>query len=186
MSINVEKNIGDILGLCIITPSIIEDNRGFFMETFNERDLRANGLNMKFIQDNHVFNYQGVLRGLHVNINSPQGKLVRVIRGKIFDVVVDLRKDSITYRKWFSVELSSNNRKQLYIPEGFAHGYYVLSNQAEVLFKVTSHWIPNDEVGISWNSKELGIEWPITNGSRLILNEKDSNNKTFSEVWEGK
>jgi len=176
MGIEIEKNVGDICDLCVITPGIYKSNHGSFMEVFNERDLKTKGLDMKFVQDNQVLSVFGVLRGLHVNMNNPQGKIIRVINGLIYDVVVDLRKSSKTYMKYFSNELSGENRKQLYIPTEFAHGYLVLSEKANVLIKMTTHWIPNDEIGIAWNSKELGIKWPIDDRMKIILNEKDTNN----------
>ncbi|WP_349946248.1 dTDP-4-dehydrorhamnose 3,5-epimerase [Lacrimispora sp. BS-2] len=183
MRIQIEENIGKIEGLTLIIPEIIRDNKGTFMETFNGQALNSVGLSSKFVQDNQVFNIGSVLRGLHVNINNPQAKLIRVLNGSIFDVVVDLRKSSSTYTKWYGVELNSENRKQLYIPEGFAHGYYVQSNTAEVLFKVTTHWVPNDEIGIAWDSKELGIQWPLKDRTKPIMNEKDANNKSFVDIF---
>lgn len=179
---NVQRDVNGIQGLCIIEPTVFEDYRGYFIEAYNEKDFFSLGLDMKFVQDNQVFSVYGVLRGMHVNRNNPQGKLIRVISGSIYDVVVDLRPGSESYKKWFGIELSASNRKQLYIPEGFAHGYLVLSEIAEVLFKVTKHYIPGDEIGILWNSPELDIKWPKLADVSYILNENDLNNKDFSEL----
>ncbi len=163
----------DIEGLCVIEPTVFKDDRGYFVETYNYNDFAAEGLDMKFVQDNQSMSVKGVLRGLHFQKQFPQGKLVRVLRGKVFDVAVDLRGGSATYGKWFGVELSAENKKQFYIPEGFAHGFVVLSDEAEFAYKVTDFYHPGDEGGLKWDDPEIGIEWPIEEGMELILSEKD-------------
>lgn len=173
--IKVEKNAGGIAGLCIIEPAVHGDSRGYFMETYNQRDLEEQGLNMVFVQDNQSMSVKGVLRGLHYQKEFPQGKLVRVIRGCVYDVAVDLRTSSPTYGKWFGVELSEENKKQFYIPEGFAHGFLVLSDTAEFCYKVTDFYHPGDEGGLKWDDPEIGIRWPIPEGMELILSQKDQN-----------
>ena len=149
--IKVEKNVGGIQGLCVIEPAVHGDNRGYFMETYNQRDMEEAGLNMEFVQDNQSCSVKGVLRGLHFQKEFPQGKLVRVIKGSVFDVAVDLRGDSETYGKWFGIELTEENKKQFYIPQGFAHGFLVLSDIAEFCYKCTDFYHPGDEGGLAWN-----------------------------------
>ena len=149
-----------IEGLYIIEPAVHGDCRGYFMETYNQRDMQEAGLNMVFVQDNQSMSVKGVLRGMHTQKEHPQGKLVRVIKGKVFDVAVDLRSGSETYGKWYGVELSEENKKQFYVPEGFAHGFLVLSDVAEFCYKVTDFYHPNDELGIAWNDPAIGIQWP--------------------------
>lgn len=165
----------DIEGLCVIEPTVFKDERGYFMETYNENDFKEAGLNMKFVQDNQSMSVRGVLRGLHFQKQYPQGKLVRVVRGKVFDVAVDLREGSPTYKKWYGVELSDENKKQFYIPEGFAHGFLVLADEAEFLYKCTDFYHPGDEGGIMWNDPEIDIEWPFEDGVELVISEKDMN-----------
>ncbi len=180
-----------IEGLYIIEPTVHGDSRGYFMETYNLRDMEAAGLNMHFVQDNQSMSVKGVLRGLHFQKEFPQGKLVRVIRGRVFDVAVDLRKSSPTYGKWYGEELSEENKKQFYISEGFAHGFLVLSDTAEFCYKVTDFYHPGDEGGLAWNDPAIGIEWPellgeycgsascdgytLSDGTPLNLSEKDRN-----------
>lgn len=149
----------DIEGLCVIEPTVHGDARGYFMETYNQRDMEEAGLNMVFVQDNQSMSSKGVLRGLHFQKQYPQGKLVRVVKGSVFDVAVDLRADSKTYGKWFGVELTEENKKQFYIPEGFAHGFVVLSDTAEFCYKCTDFYHPGDEGGLAWNDPEIGIDW---------------------------
>ena len=189
--IQVEKNAGGIEGLCVITPTVHGDERGYFMETYNENDMKEAGLSLNFVQDNQSSSSKGVLRGLHYQKNFPQGKLVRVIRGKVFDVAVDLRKGSSTYGKWYGVELSEENKKQFYIPKGFAHGYLVLSEWAEFCYKCTDFYHPGDDGGLTWNDPDIGIEWPdvigeypgngssagyhMSDGTPLNINERDEN-----------
>lgn len=149
-----------ISGLYVIEPTVHGDNRGYFMETYNLRDMKEVGLSMTFVQDNQSMSKKGVLRGLHYQIKHPQGKLVRVIKGRVFDVAVDYRKDSPTYLQWFGVELTEKNKKQFYISPGFAHGFIVLSDVAEFCYKCTDFYHPNDEGGLAWNDPKIGIEWP--------------------------
>ena len=154
-----------IEGLYIIEPKVHGDSRGYFMETYNQNDMKEAGLNMVFVQDNQSMSVKGVLRGLHYQINYPQGKLVRVIKGRVFDVAVDLRPGSETYGKWYGVELTEENKKQFYISEGFAHGFLVLSDTAEFCYKVTDFYHPNDEGGLAWNDPAIGIDWPELTGT---------------------
>ena len=164
----------EIEGLCVIEPKVFYDDRGYFVETYNQNDFKEEGLDMVFVQDNQSMSTRGVLRGLHFQKEHPQGKLVRVLRGKVFDVAVDLRKTSETYGQWFGVELSAENKKQFYIPEGFAHGFLVLSDEAEFAYKCTDFYHPGDEGGIIWNDPDIGIQWPIAEDMELILSEKDT------------
>ena len=144
----------------MIEPSVHGDQRGYFMETYNQKDMEEAGLTMKFVQDNQSGSGKAVLRGLHFQKRYPQGKLVRVIRGTVFDVAVDIRKGSATYGKWYGIELSEENKKQFYIPEGFAHGFLVLSDQAEFCYKCTDFYHPDDEGGIAWNDPTINVAWP--------------------------
>ena len=162
----------DIEGLYVIEPTVFKDERGYFVETYNQNDMKEAGLDMVFVQDNQSMSTRGVLRGLHFQKQFPQGKLVRVVRGKVFDVAVDLRSDSKTYGKWFGVELSAENMKQFYIPEGFAHGFLVLSDEAEFCYKCTDFYHPGDEGGLAWNDPEIGVEWPLEERVDLIISEK--------------
>ena len=184
-----------IEGLYIIEPKVHGDNRGYFMETYSQRDMAEAGLNMVFVQDNQSMSVKGVLRGLHFQKEYPQGKLVRVIKGRVFDVAVDLRSGSETYGQWYGVELTEDNRKQFYISEGFAHGFLVLSDTAEFCYKCDDFYHPNDEGGLAWNDPAIGIRWPelcgaysgtasaegyiLTDGTPLKLSEKD-------QKWLGK
>lgn len=161
--IKVEKT--PIEGLYVIEPTVHGDERGYFMETYNLNDMKEFGLNMTFVQDNQSMSVKGVLRGLHFQKEFPQGKLVRVIKGRVFDVAVDMRENSKTYGKWFGVELSEENKKQFYISEGFAHGFLVLSEKAEFCYKVTDFYHANDEGGLAWNDPDIGIEWPEVIGN---------------------
>lgn len=178
-----------IPGLYIIEPAVHGDHRGYFMETYNLRDMQEQGLDMVFVQDNQSMSVKGVLRGLHAQKDYPQGKLVRVIQGRVFDVAVDMRPGSETYGKWYGVELTQENKKQFYISPGFAHGFLVLSDTAEFCYKVTDFYHPNDEIGIAWNDPAIGIQWPeiigayqgtasaegytMADGTPLRLSEKD-------------
>jgi dTDP-4-dehydrorhamnose 3,5-epimerase len=178
-----------IEGLYVIEPTVHGDGRGYFVETYNQKDMHEAGLDMVFVQDNQSMSTKGVLRGLHFQKQHPQGKLVRVIRGRVFDVAVDLRSDSGTYGKWYGVELTEENKKQFYISEGFAHGFLVLSDVAEFCYKCTDFYRPGDEGGLAWNDPEIGIEWPglvgeyrgsasaagyrLADGTGLNLSEKD-------------
>lgn len=172
----------EIEGLCVIEPTVFKDERGFFMETYNQKDFKEEGLDMVFVQDNQSMSTKGVLRGLHFQKHYPQGKLVRVVRGTVFDVAVDLRKNSKTFGKWFGVELSAENKKQFYIPEGFAHGFLVLSDEAEFVYKCTDFYHPNDEGGLAWDDEEIGVKWPIVDGMELIISEKDQKWKGLTET----
>lgn len=163
--IKVEKNVGGIQGLCVIEPTVHGDSRGYFMETYNENDMKEAGLDMVFVQDNQSCSIKGVLRGLHFQKSFPQGKLVRVIKGSVYDVAVDLRSNSETYGKYYGIELTEENKKQFYIPQGFAHGFLVLSDIAEFCYKCTDFYHPGDEGGMAWNDPEIGIQWPQVNGS---------------------
>ena len=160
-------------GLYVIEPTVFYDERGYFVETYNQNDFKAEGLDMVFVQDNQSMSSRGVLRGLHYQKQYPQGKLVRVVRGTVFDVAVDLRASSETYGKWFGVELSAENKKQFYIPQGFAHGFLVLSDVAEFAYKCTDFYHPGDEGGLIWNDPDIGVEWPIEEGMQLLISEKD-------------
>lgn len=171
--IKVEKNVGGIEGLCVIKPSVHGDNRGYFMETYNQREMNEAGIDTVFIQDNQSASIRGVLRGLHRQINFPQSKLVRVVKGSVYDVAVDLRDGSPTYLKWYGVELSEDNKKQFFIPKGFAHGFLVLSDYAEFCYKVDDFFHPNDEGGIAYNDPTIGVKWPIADDMQIILSEKD-------------
>lgn len=164
-----------IEGLCIIEPRVFEDNRGFFMETYNYEDFGKAGFGMTFVQDNQSKSKRGVLRGLHYQKKYPQEKLVRVIKGEIFDVAVDIRKDSKTFGQWYGIILNSENRKQFYIPTGFAHGFFVLSDEAEIVYKCTNFYHPEDEYGIAWDDKNINIKWPLARVDEVILSEKDKN-----------
>lgn len=178
-----------IEGLYIIEPAVHGDSRGYFMETYNQNDMHEAGLDMVFVQDNQSMSTKGVLRGLHTQKEHPQGKLVRVIRGRVFDVAVDLRPGSPTYGQWYGLELSAENKKQFYVSPGFAHGFLVLSDVAEFCYKVTDFYHPDDELGIAWNDPAVGIQWPevvgryqgsasaegytLADGTPLRLSEKD-------------
>jgi dTDP-4-dehydrorhamnose 3,5-epimerase len=170
-----------INGVYIIEPKVFGDHRGYFMETYNYEDFKKAGLDMVFIQDNQSKSKKGVLRGLHYQKPNPQGKLVRVINGEVFDVAVDLREDSPTYGNWEGVILNSENKKQFYIPEGFAHGFVVLSEEAEFVYKCTEFYHPENEGSIIWNDPDIGIEWPIEDINTVLLSEKDRNAQTFKE-----
>lgn len=172
----------EIEGLKIITPTVFGDSRGYFMETYNYNDFAEAGITEKFVQDNQSASKKGVLRGLHFQINYPQDKLVRVVNGEVFDVAVDVRKDSDTFGKWFGVVLSAENKKQFFIPKGFAHGFLVLSDYAEFCYKCTDFYHPNDEGGIYYADKEIGIDWPISEGMELIMSDKDTKWKGLSET----
>lgn len=163
----------EIEGLKIITPSVFGDSRGYFMETYQYNDFKEAGIGQVFVQDNQSSSRRGVLRGLHFQIDYPQDKLVRVIRGEVFDVAVDLRKGSPTFGKWHGEILTEENKKQFFIPKNFAHGFLVLSDTAEFVYKCTDFYHPNDEGGIIWNDPDIGVEWPIPEGMELIISEKD-------------
>ncbi|MTI80581.1 MAG: dTDP-4-dehydrorhamnose 3,5-epimerase [Firmicutes bacterium] len=171
----------DIKDLYIIETTVYGDNRGYFMESYNLKDFQEAGLNMNFVQDNQSKSKKGVLRGLHFQHKFPQGKLVRVIKGEVFDVAVDLRKDSNTFGKWYGVILSEENKRQFYVPEGFAHGFLVLSEETEFVYKCTDYYHPEDEGGLIWNDPDIAIEWPLENIQEITLSEKDKQWKTIKE-----
>ena len=163
-----------IEGLKVITPTVFGDSRGYFMETYNYNDYKAAGIPEVFVQDNQSASKKGVLRGLHFQKEYPQDKLVRVVRGEVFDVAVDLREGSATFGQWYGVLLSEENKKQFFIPKGFAHGFLVLSDFAEFAYKCTDFYHPNDEGGLLYNDPEIGVEWPNPEGMELIMSEKDT------------
>ena len=164
----------DIEGLKVITPQVFGDSRGFFMETYNKNDFTEAGIDVDFVQDNQSASTKNVLRGLHFQINYPQDKLVRVVKGAVYDVAVDLRKDSKTFGKWFGVELSDENKKQFFIPKGFAHGFYVLSDYAEFTYKCSDFYHPNDEGGLIFDDPDIGVKWPFSNKEDLVMSDKDT------------
>lgn len=177
--LKIEKT--GIEGLVIIIPKIYSDSRGYFTETYNKNDFLQNGLQYNFVQDNQSKSTKGVLRGLHFQKEHPQAKLVRVIQGEVFDVAVDLRKDSTTFGKWFGIILSDTNMKQFMIPRGFAHGFKVLSDTAIFSYKCDNFYHPGDESGIIWDDPRININWPETND--IILSEKDKNHPLFEELF---
>lgn len=164
----------EIEGLKVITPQVFGDARGYFVETYNKNDFVAAGIDVEFVQDNQSASKQGVLRGLHFQKKYQQDKLVRCINGEVFDVAVDLRRDSRTFGKWFGVRLSAENKKQFFIPKGFAHGFYVLSEYAEFAYKCSDFYHPEDEGGLLWSDPDIGVEWPIIEGVELNLSDKDT------------
>ena len=170
-----------IEGLVVVEPKVFGDNRGYFMETYNYNDFKAAGLDMVFVQDNQSKSNKGVLRGLHFQKKNPQGKLVRVVSGEVYDVAVDLRKGSDTYGKWYGVLLSAENKKQFYVPEGFAHGFVVMSETAEFVYKCTRFYDPSDEGGLMWNDPEIGIDWPVPENAELLLSEKDQHHQPLKD-----
>lgn len=174
----------EVSGVLIIEPRIFEDERGFFLESFNERAMHAIGIDSHFVQDNHSCSRQGVLRGLHYQIEQTQGKLVRAVSGRVFDVAVDIRRGSATFGKWVGVELSAENRRIFWLPPGMAHGFAVLSEAADLLYKATDYYSPKAERTILWNDPELAIEWPLT--GEPILSKKDAAGESFglAEVLE--
>ncbi len=169
----------EINGVYIIEPTAYGDNRGYFMETYNEADFKAAGLDYTFVQDNQSSSRKGVLRGLHFQKTHPQAKLVRVLRGEVYDVAVDLRKSSKTYGKWVGGFLSEENKRQFMVPRGFAHGFVVMSETAEFAYKCDELYHPEDEGGIMWNDPDVGVEWPDV--GEIILSEKDKRHPTLSE-----
>jgi dTDP-4-dehydrorhamnose 3,5-epimerase len=197
--IKVEKDLNGIAGLCVINPAVHGDSRGYFMETYSQRDMEEEGIDITFVQDNQSMSTKGVLRGLHFQKQYPQTKLVRVIKGSVFDVAVDLRSGSETYGKWYGIELTEENKKQFLIPKGFAHGFLVLSDTAEFCYKCDDFYHPGDEGGLAWNDPEIGIEWPqlvgdyqgtassegytLVDGTALNLSEKDQNWKGLKDTF---
>ena len=158
----------------LVEPKVFKDERGFFMESYQKERFAAAGISFDFVQDNHSASTRGVLRGLHYQIRQPQGKLVRAVAGEIFDVAVDIRRGSPRFGKWYGAILSAENRNQLWVPPGFAHGFYVMSERAEILYKATDYYAPQWERSILWNDPALGIDWHIQNGEMPILSDKDA------------
>jgi dTDP-4-dehydrorhamnose 3,5-epimerase len=171
--------IPDVL---ILDPEVYSDERGFFMETFHAEAFRQAGIEAPFVQDNHSRSRRGVLRGLHYQIRQPQGKLVRVVRGEVFDVAVDLRRSSDTFGRWVGERLSEDNRRQLWIPPGFAHGFYVLSDWADLVYKATDFYAPEWDRTIRWDDPQLAIEWPLRAGTPPVLSEKDACGASLSRA----
>ena len=175
----------DIPEVLIFEPRVFGDARGFFFESFSSKVFNeAVGRQVEFVQDNHSQSQKGVLRGLHYQLDPhAQGKLVRCVEGEVFDVAVDLRTSSETYGKWFGVELSAENKKQFYIPEGFAHGFLVLSDEAEFAYKCTDFYHPGDEGGLLWSDETIGVQWPIEEGMELIISDKDKKWGGFNDTF---
>jgi len=171
-----------IKDLYIIEPTVFGDNRGYFMETYNYEEFKEAGLDMVFVQDNESKSTKGVLRGLHFQREYSQGKLVRVLSGEVFDVAVDLRKDSETYGKWFGVMLSGENKRQFYVPEGFAHGFLVTSDEAVFVYKCTNLYHPEFEGGITYNDPDIAVEWPLNGIENVLLSEKDKKAQTLKAL----
>ncbi len=195
--IDIIKNAGGIEGLCVITPVVHGDSRGYFVETYNLQNMKEAGIDNVFVQDNQAMSRKGVLRGLHFQKAHPQAKLLRVISGSVFDVAVDMRKGSSTYGKWHGEILTSENGKQVYVPKGFAHGYLVLSDKAEICYKCDDFYHPEDEGGIAWNDPDVGIKWPglkgeyrgnakiegyTFEGALPVINERDQNWPKLGEL----
>jgi dTDP-4-dehydrorhamnose 3,5-epimerase len=180
----MKVEVTEIPDVLIVEPAVFGDERGFFLESFNERAMREIGIDAQFVQDNHSRSQRNVLRGLHYQINQPQGKLVRVVSGRVFDVGVDLRRDSATFGKWAGVELSAENKRLFWLPPGLAHGFLVLSESADFLYKATDYYAPRSERTIMWNDPDLAIEWPLE--SEPILSSKDAAGTAFraAEVFE--
>ena len=172
----------DLSDVILIQPRIFDDARGFFLESYQKERFSAAGIHADFVQDNHSASTKGVLRGLHYQTRQPQGKLVRVVVGEVFDVAVDLRRSSSTFGRWVGVTLSSEEKNQLWIPPGFAHGFYVTSEKAEILYKATDYYAPQWERSLLWNDPTLGIDWPVTNGESPTLSEKDMKGVPLSEA----
>ncbi|MBR4768899.1 MAG: dTDP-4-dehydrorhamnose 3,5-epimerase [Lachnospiraceae bacterium] len=178
----IEVERVNIEGLAVITPKVFRDERGYFTETYNANDMKEAGIDRVFVQDNQSMSRKGVLRGLHFQKQFAQAKLVRVLQGRVFDVAVDIRKGSKTFGQWFGVELSDENMKQFYIPEGFAHGFFVMSDTAVFAYKCTDFYHPDDEGGVAYDDPSIGIKWPIEPGTELIISEKDRKWKHLSET----
>jgi dTDP-4-dehydrorhamnose 3,5-epimerase len=171
-----------IRDVIIIEPRVWEDERGFFLESFRRDTFKAHGISAEFVQDNFSRSRRGVLRGLHYQIKRPQGKLIRITAGKIFDVAVDLRHESPTFGRWVGLEVSADNKFMVWVPPGFAHGFYVVSDYADIIYKATDYHAPEWERTLIWNDKELGIGWPIATGRAPILSEKDAAGKPLRET----
>ena len=172
----------DIDGVIIIEPKVFGDNRGYFMETYTETDFIKGGIDVKFVQDNQSKSKKGVLRGLHYQTQHSQSKLVRVIKGEVFDVAVDLRAGSKTFGKWVGVMLSEENKRQFFIPKNFAHGFLVLSDEAEFCYKCDDFYHPEAEAGLMWNDPDIGIDWPISDDMVILLSEKDKKHPSINSL----
>lgn len=180
---NFKINKLELDGVLSLEPKIFEDNRGYFYESFNLKDFRSLvGLNYDFVQDNHSFSKKNVLRGMHFQIKKPQGKLIKVINGEIFDVIVDLRVNSPSFKKWTSIILSSENRKQVWVPPGMAHGFYTISENTVVSYKTTDYWYPLFEKTLIWNDNIIGIDWPLN--KTPIISKKDLGGQSFNDIFE--
>lgn len=175
------EKCGDIEGLYEITPKVFGDERGYFIESYNYKDFVEAGLDMVFVQDNQSSSKRGVLRGLHYQHQFPQGKLVRVLQGEVFDVAVDMREGSKTYGKWHGIYLSDEKKNQFYVPEGFAHGFLVLSETAVFAYKCTDYYHPEDEDGFAYNDETIGVEWPISEDMEITLSERDKKHPPFAQ-----
>lgn len=175
----IETPLQDVM---IIEPRVFGDQRGYFMETWNEKAFADAGLSMHFVQDNQSLSVQGILRGLHYQTEHSQGKLVRVSSGEVFDVAVDLRRSSSTFGKWFGVRLSADNKRMFWIPKGFAHGFYVTSAQAEFIYKCTDFYHPESEVTLAWDDPQLNIDWPLVDGRPPTLSAKDQQGRSFADT----
>ena len=175
----IPTKIADVL---LLQLDVYGDARGYFIETFQQEKYHALGISHAFVQDNMSYSRQGVLRGLHYQIQQPQGKLVQVLQGKIFDVCVDIRKSSPTFRQWVGAELSDENNRQLWVPPGFAHGFYVMSEQVYVTYKTTDFYAPQWERTILWNDPQIGVAWPLQDGAQPVVSEKDAQGKLLSEA----
>lgn len=175
----IETAISDVK---ILEPKVFGDERGFFLESWNANTFAALGLDLQFVQDNHSRSRQGILRGLHYQLQNPQGKLVRVTQGAVFDVAVDIRRSSPTFGHWVGVELSASNHRMLWIPAGFAHGFYVLSESADFQYKCTDFYNPAAEKSILWNDSDLNISWPLVNGQAPLLSAKDEQGTVFAQA----
>jgi dTDP-4-dehydrorhamnose 3,5-epimerase len=175
-----------IEGLTVIEPTVFGDNRGYFMETYQCNEFKEAGIGRPFVQDNQSKSKRGVLRGLHFQTKHPQGKLVRAVKGEVFDVAVDIREGSATFGKWFGVVLSEDNKRQFYIPEGLAHGFLVMSDEAEFFYKCTALYDPSGEGGLLWNDKDIGIIWPIAEDMTVLLSDKDKQQPTLQDYMKNR
>lgn len=179
MDVNIKQL--SLPGVLLIEPKCFEDNRGYFMETFHQQKYQKAGIDQAFVQDNHSHSSRGVLRGLHYQLKHPQEKLIYAVTGTIFDVALDIRKGSPTFGQWTGAELSAENKRQIYVPQGFAHGFVVLSESADVIYKCTDLYTPGDEYGLLWSDPEIGISWPVENP---ILSQKDIENPSLNQISE--
>lgn len=175
----VKTNVPDVF---CFEPQVFGDERGFFMETWRDSWLQEQGVDVHFVQDNHSLSRKGILRGLHYQIKDPQGKVVRVVRGEVFDVAVDIRRFSPTFGQWAGMILSEDNKRMMWVPPGFAHGFVVLSDEAEFVYKCTSYYAPEHDRTLLWNDPQLGVEWPLESVGELLLSEKDRNGKPFADA----